>query len=352
MNRKTGHMSAGLRRRVGADDARRSMRRKLLLALGASALAAPLRTVAQQQGKVWRIGFLSPRGSLDSLNSDVLGAFLRGMRELGYVEEKNLVIEWRWAEGKYDRLPELAAELVRLNVELIVTSGTPGIRAAKQATTTIPIVMAASGDAVAMGLIDSLARPGGNITGSTFFILQLMGKRMELLRDAMPRIKQIAFMFNRDNPAAIGPVVEAVEIAAKSLKLAVQQFGVRGPNDFDSAFSAMAKRRVDAMVTGDDALILLNAKRIADLAAKHRILSAGSKALAEAGGLMAYGVNLPEMFRRAAYFVDRILKGTKPGDLPVEQPTKFEIVVNLKTAKVLGIKIPDVILLRADKVIE
>jgi ABC-type uncharacterized transport system substrate-binding protein len=329
-----------------------NQRRKLVIALGAGALTAPFGSFAQQQGKVWRIGFLSQRTRPDSLDSDVIGAFHRGLHELGYVEGKNLEIQWRYAEGKFERLHDLATELVRLNVDLIVTSGTPGTRAAMQATTTIPIVMAATGDAVAMGLIDSLARPGGNVTGSTFFQPQLMGKRVELLRDAMPRIRQIAFLFNRDNPSAIGPAVEAVEIAAKSLKLGLQKFGVREPNDFDGAFSAMAKKRVDAMVTGDDGLILSNAKRIADLAAKHRIPSAGSKALAEAGGMIGYGVNFLELWRRAAYFTDRILKGVKPADLPVEQPTKFELVVNMKTAKALGIKLPDVILVRVDRIIE
>jgi putative ABC transport system substrate-binding protein len=324
-------------------------RRKLLVALGAGALTAPRASFPQPTTKIPRIGIL---GSTTASSPGFWQVFVAGLRDLGYFEGKSIVIEWRWAEGKYDRFPELAAELVRLNVDLIVTSGTPGTQAAKQATTAIPIVMAVSGDAVAMGLIASLARPGGNITGSSFFQPQLMAKRMELLRDAIPRIRQIAFLFNRDNPAATGAAVQAAESAAKSLKVGLHQFGVSEPKEFDDAFSAMAKRRVDAVVTGDDSLIFVNVKRIADLAAKHRIPSAGGVALAEAGGMIGFGVNLAELYRRAAYFVDRILKGAKPAELPVEQPTKFEVVVNRKTAKALGLKVPDSLMLRADKVIE
>lgn len=325
-------------------------RRKLLAVLGSGAVAASFASFAQQQTKVARIGFLGQGSALGWAGR--VQALRAGLRDLGYVEGRNIVIEFRWGEDNFDRLPELAAELVRLNVDVLVTAGTPGTRAAKRATATIPIVMANVGDAVAMGLVDSLARPGGNITGSTFFQPQLMGKRPELLRDALPRIKQIGFLFNRDNPAATGLAVPATQIAAKSVKLSVQQFGVRAPNEFDSAFAAMAKRRVDAMVMGDDGMLVLNAKGIADLAVKQRLPSAGGKDFAEAGGMIGYGVDVPEMYRRAAYFMDRILKGTKPADLPVEQATKFELLSNLRTAKALGITIPQSVLLRADKVIE
>ncbi len=315
-------------------------RRNLLMALGAGALAAPLASFAQQQpAKVARIGFLGS-GSASGYAS-LVDALRAGLRD----------IEFRWAEGKYDRLPDLAAELVRLKVDVLVTQGTPAALAAKRATTTIPIVMAVSGDAVATGLVASLARPGGNITGSTLFNPELAAKRLELLKEAMPRITRVAVLVNPDNPAR-GPDFQLIKITARSLKVEIEPFEVRGPNEFESAFAAMAKRRVDAVTINQDGMLNANSRAIADLAAKQRLPSAGFKEFAEAGGLIGYGVNRPEMFRRAAYFVDRILKGAKPGDMPVERPTKFELVVNMKTAKALGIKIPQTILLRADKVIE
>ena len=326
-------------------------RRKLLIAVGAGALAAPLVSFAQQQpGKVYRVGILHA-ASDSSYASQQVEALRAGLRDLGYVEGKNIVIEYRWAEGKYDRLPELAAELVRLKVDVLVTHGTPGTRAAKQTTTTTPIVSASSGDAVATGLVASLARPGGNITGSTFFVPELMAKRLELLKEAMPRTRRVAALVNRDDPSTV-PVFKAMEITARSLKIELQKFEVRGPNEFDSAFSAMAKSRVDGVVVQEDSMLTTNARSIADLAAKQRISSAGFPAFAEAGGLIGYGVNTVELFRRAAYFVDKILKGAKPGDIPVERPTKFELVINMKTAKALGIKLPTAILLRPDRVIE
>ena len=243
-------------------------RRKLLVALGAGALAAPLTSFAQQKGKVWRIGFLHAASA-----SGIAGrveALRTGLRDLGYVEGKNLVIEFRWAEEKYDRLPELAAELVRLKVDIIVTQGTPGILAAKSATTTIPIVMASSGDPVALGLIASLARPGGNVTGMAGFAPEGAAKRLELLMDAFPRTKRVAILFNPDNPAAIVSL-PAMEATAKSLKLELRRFGVRGPGDIDSAFAAMAKKRVDAVVTTDEGLLTANSGVIANLAAKMRL---------------------------------------------------------------------------------
>jgi len=324
-------------------------RRKLLVALGAGALAAPLTSFAQQKGKVWRVGFL---GAVTA--SGIAGrveALRAGLRDLGYVEGKNLVIEFRWAEEKYERLPELAAELVRLKVDVIVTHGV-GILAAKSATTTISIVMATSADPVALGFVASLARPGGNVTGMASFGPEGNAKRLELLKDAFPRTRQVAILFNPGNPNYIRIVFPAMEAAAKSLKLELHQFGVKGPGDIDSAFAVMAKRRVDAVVTTEDTVFIVNAGAIAKLAAKMRLPSAGPIEFAEAGGLMAYGVNRRELFRRAAYFVDRILKGAKPADLPVEQPTRFETVVNLKTAKALGITIPQSFLLRTDRVIE
>jgi len=324
-------------------------RRLFVTTLCLSALAAPLTSFAQQKGKVWRIGFLgTATASGFARRVDALRA---GLRDLGYVEGKNIVIEFRWAEDKYDRLPELAAELVRLKVDVIVTHGV-GTGAAKAATTTIPIVTAIiGGDPVTQGLVKSLARPGGNVTGMTAFTIEVAAKRLELLKDAFPRTRQVAVLLNSDNPSGINSF-RAAEVAAKSLKLELQQYGVRGPGDFDSAFAGMAKRRVDAVVTGDDPVLIVNARATANFATKMRLPSIGGTEFAEAGGLMAYGANRFELFRRAAYFVDRILKGAKPGDLPVEQPTRFELVLNKKTAKALGLQFPQAVLARADRVIE
>jgi len=325
-------------------------RRKLVVAIGVGALAAPLTSFTQQKERVWRIGFLGSASA--SGFAGRVEALRAGLRDLGYVEGKNVVIEFRWAEEKYDRLPELAAELVRLKVDVIVAQGTPGILAAKSATTTIPIIMASSGDPVAAGLVTSLAWPGGNVTGMASFSPEGVAKRLELLKDAFPRTRQVAFLLNPDNPGNLKLGFPAIEAAAKSLKLELQQFGVKGPGDIDSSFAAMAKRRVDAVVSADDAVLIVNAEVIAKLAAKTRLPSVGSSEFAEAGGLMAYGVNRLEQFRRAAYFVDRILKGAKPADLPVEQATRFETVLNQKTAKALGLQFPQAVLARADRVIE
>ena len=325
-------------------------RRKLIVALGAGALAAPLGSLAQQKGKVWRIGFLGAATASGSARR--VGALRAGLRDLGYVEGKNLVIEYRWAEGNYERLPQLAAELVRLKVDVLVTAGTPSILAAKSATTTIPIVMASGGDPVATGLVTSLARPGGNVTGMAGFSPELMVKRLELLKDVFPRARQVAVLFNPDNPSHIKISLPVMDAAAKSLKLELHQFGARGPSEFESAFAAMAKRRVDAVVTSQDSMLTDNAGAIANLAAKMRLPSVGFPEFAEAGGLMAYGVNRVEFFRRAAYFVDRVFKGAKPADLPVEQATRFETVLNLKSAKALGLQFPQAVLARADRVIE
>jgi len=326
-------------------------RREFLIASSAGIvlLAATPASLAQQKGKVWRIGFLSAASA-----SGIAGwveALRAGLRDLNYVEGKNLVIEFRWAEGNYERLPEMAAELVRLNVDVIVTHATPGILAAKGATTTIPIVFAIAGDVVALGLVASLARPGGNVTGSTGIIPEVTAKRLELLKDAFPRTRQVAVLFNPDNPAQ-SQSLRPVEATAKSLKLELHQFGIRRPGDIDSAFAAMAKIRIDAVVIVDDPVLIVNFGAIAKLAAKMRLPSVGLTEFAEAGGLMAYGANRREMFRRAAYFVDRIFKGVKPADLPVEQATRFETVLNLKTAKALGLQFPQAVLARADRVIE
>ena len=324
-------------------------RRRVVFALGAGALA-PLASFAQQQtSKVFRIGFLGATAASDSgWRVDALRA---GLRDLGYVEGKNVVVEYRWSEGNNDRLPEIAAELVRLKVDVIITHGTPGTRAAKQATTTIPIVMALSGDAVANGLITSLARPGGNITGTTFLDPELSAKRLELLKDLNPRINRVAVLVNSRNPGIV-PTLRVMEVTAAHLKMKLEKFEVQSPDEIAGAIAAMAKRRVDAVWIHQDTLLQAHVNEISSLAAKQRLPSIGWKEFAEAGGLIGYGANNPELFRRAAYFVDKILKGAKPGDIPVEQPTRFELIINLKTAKALKIKLPEMLVQRADRVIE
>ena len=324
-------------------------RRKLIVALGAGALTTPLAPFAQQKGKVWRIGFL--HSDFVSRVGDRVDAFRGGLRELGYEEGKNLVIEFRWADGKIDRLPELAAELVRLKVDVLVTHGALPLRAAINATTTIPIVTASSGNVVDQGFVTNLARPGGNMTGAIFFIQELAAKRIELLKDVLPRITQVAVLLNADNPYT-PLLLQSMEATARSSKITLHKFPVRGPHEFDSAFAAMVKERVGALAVVDDPMFINNPAVLAELAAKRRLPSIGPSEIAVAGGLMSYGVNFPGMFHRAATFVDKILKGTKPGDIPIEQATRFEMFVNLKTAKALGIKIPNSIMVRADKVIE
>jgi len=274
-----------------------------------------------------------------------------GLRDLGYVEGRNLSIEYRWADGKYERAPELAAELVRLKVEVLVTHGTPGTLAAKGATTTIPIVMASVGDALLVGLVANLGRPGGNVTGSAFFNPELAAKRLELLKEALPRVTRVAALLNPDNPGQ-GTLLQAMAPTANFLKLELLTIEVRGPADFEKAFKTMADRHVGAVVILEDGMINANLQAIAARAAGARLPSIGMTELAEAGGLMAYGVNFSEMYRRAAVFVDKILKGAKPGDLPIERATKFETILNKKAAKALGITFPRPVLVRADRTIE
>ena len=324
-------------------------RRTFIVAMAAGLLAAPLAAEGQQAEKVHRIGFLGPASASNSVSR--VEALRAGLRDLGYVEGKNVVIEFRWADGNYDRLAALAAEMVRLKVDVLVTYGTPGTLAAKGATTTIPIVMVHSGDAVATGLVASLGRPGGNITGSTSFGQELHAKRLQLLKQVMPRVAQVAVLLNPRNPAVMTDL-QQMEIAANSMKVTVQRFEAREPNELDGAFTEMARRHVDAVVIEEDGMFIDNTGAIADLATKRRLPSTGLKELAEAGGLMGYGVNRLELFHRAAVFVDKILKGAKPGDLPIERVTKFELVINLKTARALGLTIPKSLLLRADRVIE
>ena len=325
-------------------------RRKLLVALGLGALAPPFASFAQQPAtKVARIGFLGVTSAAEYASR--VEALRAGLRDYGYVEGRNLVIEFRWAEGQHDRLPNLAAELVRLKPDVLVTHAVPGTRAAKQATTTIPIVSAAVIDPVALGFVASLARPGGNITGSTFFYAEIVTKRLELLKEALPRVTQVAVLVNPDSPA-VGAVFNAMQLTAKSMKVALEKFDARQAVDFEGAFRAMAKSRVGAFIAVEDPLFFSHAKVIAELAAKQRLPSVGFNELAEAGGLIGYAPDFLQLWRRTAYFVDKILKGAKPGDLPIERPTRFELVVNQNTAKALGLTIPKTVLFRADRVIE
>jgi putative ABC transport system substrate-binding protein len=324
-------------------------RREFITLLSGAAAAWPLAARAQQPAKLPTVGFL---GSTFASNwASRVEAFRLGLRALGYVEGENIAIEFRWAEEHYDQLAELAADLIRLNVDVVVTYGTPGSLVAKRVTTTIPIVMVHSGDAVAAGIVASLARPGGNLTGMTYFLPELMAKRMEMLKEVMPRVSQVAILVKPDNPF-FGTALRALEIPAKSLNIRLQQFEVREPNDFADAFAEMAKWGIDAVVILEDAVFVSNARAIADLAAKHQLPSAGFNEFAEAGGLIGYGVDFLEMYRRAAVFVDKILKGAKPADIPVEQATKFAIVINMKIAKALGLEVPPTLLARADGVIE
>jgi putative ABC transport system substrate-binding protein len=322
--------------------------KRLAVALLTLALLAA-RFAEAQPAKVARIGFLAPTSA--SSNADRVEALRAGLRDFGYVEGKNIVIEFRWADERYDRLPDLAAELVRLNVDVIVTAGTPAIRAVKNATTTIPIVMATSGDPVGFGFVASLARPGGNITGSSIFAPELSAKRLELFKETLPRAQRVAVLLNPDN-SINERNLPAMERTARSLKVGLQRFEVRRPDEFKDVFSAIAKQRVDAVALPEDDFLNANRSGIAELVAKQRLPSIGRKEFAEAGGLIGYGVNFLDLYRQAATFVDKILRGAKPGDLPIEQPTKFELVINLKTAKALGLTIPQSVLARADEVIQ
>jgi putative tryptophan/tyrosine transport system substrate-binding protein len=280
-----------------------------------------------------------------------LQRFRAGLRDLGYVEGQNIFIDFRWAEGNYSRLVEFAAELLHLKADVLVTDGTPGTLAAKEATTTAPIVMIVSGDAVATGIVASLARPGGNVTGSTFFNPELSAKRLEVVKEARPSARRVAILLNPGNPIN-APVMGATEIAAKSLGLEVLSFETRRSDELRSTFSRMTEAGVDAVGVTDDTHFVGNARMIADLAISNRLPSIGFTEFAKAGGLIGYGVNLGDLWYRGAFFVDRILKGIRPADLPVEQPTKFEMAINLNTAKALSLEVPSTLLTRADEVIE
>ena len=323
----------------------------LVAVLAVSLLAAPLAADAQQAGKVPRIGFLGVTSPSD--RPPLLDAFRQRLRELGWVEGQNIVIDYRYAEGRVDRLPDLAAELVRLKVDLIVSEGTQGPAAAKNATETIPIVMINPRDPVGTGLITSLARPGGNVTGMSGGAgLEIFAKQLALLKETVPEIRRVAVLSNPAN-AYHQLAIKAVNVAARSLGVQLQLLEARGPNEFDGAFGAMAKERVGALLVLSDAIFSFHRTRIADLAARSRLPAAyGVRESVEAGGLMSYGASFVDLYRRAATYADQILKGAKPAELPVAQPTTFELVINMKTAKALGLTIPQSVLLRADHVIQ
>jgi putative ABC transport system substrate-binding protein len=322
----------------------------LIIPLAFGLLAAPLAGDAQQAGRVPRIGFLG--NSTATLEANLVGPFRDGLRDLGYVEGRNIVIEYRWAEGKYERFPALIAELIAQKVEVIVTAGTPASLAVQKATTTIPLVMVAVGDPVGTGLVASLAHPGGNITGVTSIAPDLEGKRLELLREVVPKIAYVAVLWNSASPVQVIQERE-VRAAARVLRMKVLSLGVRAPEEFDKAFAAIRRERAGALCVLADRLFLHHRARIMDFAAKHRLPGVHAyRELVEAGGLMSYGPSYAGMHRRAAYYVDRILKGTKPADLPVEQPMRFELVLNMKTAKVLRLTIPPSVMIRVTEVIE
>jgi len=313
-------------------------------------LHAPIGPEAQPAAKVPRIGFLHPDPI--SARRHRLEAFRQGLRELGYVEGQTIALEVRSAEGKWERLPTLAAELVRLKVDVIVTATVPGIRAAQQATKTIPIVMAVVADPVATGFVASLARPGGNITGLSMMAPELAGKRLELLKEAVPRVSRVAVLRNPTNPGAALSVSET-EVAARALGVQLQLLEVRTSEELDGAFGAAARDRAGALIVLPDPMFLTHRARIADLAAKRRLPAMYyERDYVEAGGLMSYGPSLRDMYRRSAIYVDKILKGATPADLPVEQPTRFELVISLKSARGLGLTIPQSVLTRANQVIQ
>ncbi len=313
--------------------------------------AAPLAAGAQPNGKVYRIGFIqtAPRKEIGHL----IKSLDDGLRELGYVEGRNVVFERRFADGKQERLAALAVELVKLKVDIIVTGSNPVIAAVRQATATIPIVMAVSRDPVGSGFIASLARPGGNITGlANDPAPEIMGKNLELLKEVVPRASRVALLWN-PVPAGAAIYKNAVETAARNLGVTLQSVEIRAENEFESAFAAMIRERANGVVVTSDPIFLGSRSQLVRLAGRHRLPTVYvQREFVEAGGLMSYGGNLAYQFRRAAVYVDKILKGAKPADLPVEQPTQFDLVVNMRTAKDLGIKIPNSVLALATKVIE
>jgi putative ABC transport system substrate-binding protein len=324
-----------------------SNRRDFITLLGGAAVW-PLAARGQQAGSRYTVGIFSAGNDNAALSTVLFDA----LRELGWLEGKNVGFERRYAENRLERLPELAADLVRLKVDVIAAAGTLAPLAAKQATSTIPIVMTAAGDPLGSGLVNSLARPGGNVTGVSLMAPDLGGKRLELLEAVLPRLARVAVLWNAANPYS-ALVFKETEAAGRTLGIKVQSFEVRSPDDFDGAFEAVRGQRPDALITVEDPLTVNHRKRIADFAVGQQLPSLhGVREFAAAGGLISYGASLADLYRRAAGYVDKILRGAKPADLPVQQPTKFEFVINLKTARALGLRIPDKLVALADEVIE
>ena len=325
------------------------IRREFISLLGGAAAAWPLTARAQQATKHYRIGMLFPTSP--TANAANLNAFRQRLHEFGYVEGRNLVIDYRSAEGRPDRFPVLAAELVNLKVDLITTRGTPAALAAKSATRTIPVVMAAIGEAVETGVVASIAHPGGNITGLSSFIADVVSKRLELLSEMVQNVRRIGRLSESNNP--VSRLEWDNQKAARSLRIEAYQLDVRRAEDFGRAFELAVSQRADALIVGIDDIVQANMPIVIELTARHRLPAIySSREYVEAGGLMSFGVNYPDLYRRVAVYVDRIFKGTKPSDLPIEQPTKVEFVINLKTAKALGLEIPATLLARADEVVE
>jgi putative tryptophan/tyrosine transport system substrate-binding protein len=324
-------------------------RRDFIILLGGAAAAWPLVARAQQPGKTYGIGFLGVTSHAEYRRQ--VDALRMGLRQRGYEEGKNIVMHYRWAEGRYDRLPELAAELVKLNIDLLVAHSTPGAQAAQQATSTIPIVVAASGDPVAAGLVASLHRPGGNLTGLTFFFAEVCAKRVELIKEAVPALTRVAILINPANPA-MTIALTVMQRTASALGVELVPVEVKARDDIAAAIATATTRPAPALVGIEDPLLIANARQIAGLALQNRLPMIGFKPHAEAGGLLEYGVDFADLFFRSSALVDKILKGTPPADLPVERAVKFELVVNLKSAKTLGIELPPSLLIRANEVIE
>jgi putative ABC transport system substrate-binding protein len=323
-------------------------RREFIALLGGAGAAWPV-AAWSQQSKLARVGFLGLVSA--SSHASRLAALRAGLRDLGWIEGRNVVIEFRWAEGNYERLPALAEELVRLNVDVLVTHGSSGALAARKATSNVPIVITAVADMLALGLVESLSRPGGNITGLSFFNAELAAKRLELLKEAIPALTKAAILLNPNN-ASNPLILGEIEATAKALNVVVQPFEARQPGDFERTFAAMADQQIGAVVIHEDTMLNAKATALAVHAAVRRLPSYGFPEFVRAGGLIAYGINFPDTDYRAAAFIDKILKGAKPADLPIERWTRFNVIVNLQTAKALGVTLPTSLLLRADEVIE
>jgi ABC-type uncharacterized transport system substrate-binding protein len=322
-------------------------RRALLRGLGVALLGVPFRAAAQPAGRTYRIGFLG--GASAAGYVPLVESFIVGLQDLGYVVGKNVAVEYRWADGQYDRLPGLAADLARLKVDVIVTQGTPAAYAAKGLSPAIPVVMAIVGNPVESGLVASLARPGGNVTGSSYFMDELNAKRLELIKMLIPSLARAGVLINPGNPA-MASVLREIEQRAQALKVSIQPVKVQHLEELDGVLQA-ARKQIDALTVVEEGLFVANAPRVAELAATHRIPSIGFGEYCEAGGLMAYGVDFPYIWRQSAALVDKVLKGAKPADLPIQQATRFELVINLKAAKTLGITLSPEVRARADRVI-